>query len=282
MIELGKVNNLTVVRKSDLGYMLSDGETEVLLHYRESQKELDINASVSVYIYTDKENRKTATMNNPLLTMDTPNFVEVVNVIPEIGVFVNNNTPKDLLVSCDYLPYNSKQWPIIGDKLFCGLKIKKNYLVAKPLNRFDIISCHSKMVYANYESVAGYVIRIAEKGIGIVTEDKIYVFVPNSQLRGNYRLGQAVKVTITKMLDGEAYGTLNEHKEILMDDDKELILAYLRDNNGVMNLTAKSSSEEVEKLFKMSRKAFKRAYGALYKEQLIDFDENKTFLTKKL
>ena len=48
-----------------------------------------------------------------------------------------------------------------------------------------------------------------------------------------------------------------------------------------MKLTAKSSSEEVEALLKLSRKAFKRAYGGLYKDHLIEFDENKTYLTKK-
>ncbi len=85
-------------------------------------------------------------------------------------------------------------------------------------------------------------------------------------------------VTITKMLSKEAYGTLNEHKEILMDEDKATILEYLKAHKGVLPLTAKSSSEEVEKIFNMSRKAFKRAYGALYKEQRIDFDDTKTFL----
>lgn len=274
------MNHLKVLRKTDLGYMVSDGTEEILLHYREALSELEINQMVDVYIYTDKENRKTGTTATPSLMMGQPNFVRVVNRINGVGVFVDNHTPKDILISKDYLPYDEAQWPIINDLIFCELKIKKNSLTAKPVNRFDVLAFHSKTRYAETEQVCAYVLRLADKGIGLITKDLVYIFVPISQFRGKYRLGEEVTVTITKMLDGEAYGTLNEHKEILIDTDKEIILAYLKEHDGVLPLTAKSSSEAVEKFFQMSRKAFKRAYGALYKEHLIDFDEEKTYLRK--
>ena len=281
MIEVGKINKLRVLRKSDLGYMLTSGDEEVLMHFKQSNKELINGEEVSVYIYTDKENRKTATMQEPVLLMEKPNFAKVVQVIPGIGVFVNNNTPKDLFVSKDYLPYDSNLWPVIDDNIFVELKYKKNALVAKPVNRFDVIALSNNVKYAEGEKKDANVLRIAEKGIGLITRDLVYVFVTNHQLRKKYRLGEEVSVTITKMVDKEAYGTLNEHKEILMDTDKELILDYLNKHHGVMKLTAKSSAEEVEKIFGISRKAFKRAYGALYKEELISFDDEKTYLIKK-
>ena len=281
MIEIGKINNLKVLRKSDLGYMLTSNDEEVLMHFKQASKELNNGEEVSVYIYTDKENRKTATMQEPVLLIDKPNFASVVQVIPGIGVFVNNNTPKDLFVSKDYLPYDSNLWPLVDDLIFVEAKVKKNALVAKPVNRFDVIALSNNVRYAEGEKKDAYVLRIAEKGIGLITKDLVYVFVPKHQLRRNYRLGEEVSVTITKMVDKEAYGTLNEHKEILMDTDKEIILDYLNKHHGVMKLTAKSSSEEVEKVFGISRKAFKRAYGALYKEELISFDDEKTYLIKK-
>ena len=277
MIEIGKLNTLTVVRKSDLGYMLSDGVDEILMHFKESKKELNDNDSVTVYVYTDKENRKTATMNEPVLLMDKPNFTEVVNVIEGVGVFVSNNTPKDLLISKDYLPYDINEWPVPGDMVFSSLKVKRDSLVAKPVNRFAVLSLKSKTSYNEQELVEAYVLRIAEKGIGFITKDLIYVFVPNTQLRNKYRLGEKVTLTITKMMDSEAYGTLNARKEVLMDEDRETILNYLKEHHGIMKLTAKSSSEDVEKIFNMSRKAFKRALGGLYKDQIVEFDEEKTY-----
>ncbi len=71
MIEIGKINCLKVIRKTDLGYMVSDEKEEILLHYKEAERELEINQMVHVYIYTDSKNRKTATMNEALLTLDT-------------------------------------------------------------------------------------------------------------------------------------------------------------------------------------------------------------------
>ncbi|MDE6241031.1 MAG: hypothetical protein K2M08_01270 [Anaeroplasmataceae bacterium] len=280
MINIGTINHLKVLRKTDLGYMVSEGTEEILLHYREALLELEINQMVDVYVYTDKENRKTGTMATPNLLMGQPNFVHVVNRIAGVGVFIDNHTPKDILISRDYLPYDEEQWPIDGDLIFCELKVKKNALTAKPVNRFDVLELYKNVKYAENEQVSAYVLRIADKGIGLITKDLVYVFVPLSQFRGKYRLGEEVVVTITKMLDKEAYGSLNEHKEVLMDTDKQTILNYLERHNGVMPLTAKSSSDAVEKFFQMSRKAFKRAYGSLYKDHLIDFDEEKTYLRK--
>ena len=137
-----------------------------------------------------------------------------------------------------------------GEKLFIRLKQKGDILVGKPLNRFEIKELKTNMVYADYEAVNGVVCRIAEKGIGILTKDLVYVFVPSHQLRGVYHVGQEVMVTITKNVDGECYGTLNSRKEQMIDPDKEIILKYLEEHHGRMNLTAKSSSEEIEKVFK--------------------------------
>ncbi len=280
MINIGEMNHLTVKRKSDLGYMITDGIEEILLHYKEANKELELNEEIDVYVYTDKENRKTATMSNPKLLINKADFVTVVNKIEGVGVFIDNNTPKDIFISKDYLPYDLEKWPNIGDLLYCELKIKKNSLTAKPVNRFDITAKYKNVKYAEKEQVKARVLRIADKGIGLISYDLVYIFVPISQFRGKYRLGEEVEVSITKMLDVEAYGSLNEHKEILMDTDKEIILSYLKEHNNTMPLTAKSSSEDVEKYFQMSRKAFKRAYGSLYKDHLIDFDENNTYLRK--
>ena len=280
MIEIGKLNTLTVVRKSDLGYMLTDGTDEILMHFRQATQELENGKEITVFVYTDKEKRLCATMEEVKSTIVEPGFVKVIEVLPKIGVFIDNNTTKDVLISKDHLPYSEENWPQIDDTLFIKLKEKKSVLVGKPLNRFDILELHSEFKYEEYQIVQGYVCRISEKGIGIVTVDKVYVFVPLSQLRGVYRMGQEVNVTITKIINGECYGTLNAHKEILVDTDKEIILSYLKSHHGIMKLSAKSSSEEIEKTLKISRKAFKRALGSLYKERIVDTDDEKTSLLK--
>ncbi len=280
-MELGKYNKLKVLRKSDLGYMLTDGADEILMHFKQAKKEHEVGEELNVFIYTDDKKRPTGTEEDVLVTLDKPNFVKVVNKIESTGIFVDINCPKDIFISKDYLPINEEDWPNIGDILFIRLKIKKNALTAKPLNRYEIEEI-SNILYEERETKEGYISRISEKGVGIITKDIAYVFVPSNQLRAKYHLGEEVSVIISKKIENSYYGILNQHKENLIDVDKKTILDFLDNNNGILRLTSKSSSEEISKIFpNMSRKAFKRAYGGIYKERLIDFDDEKTWKIKK-
>ena len=281
MIKLGEFQKLEVIRLSDLGYMLSDGEEEVLLHFKQATKEYKPKDKVNVFIYSDKQGRKTATESAPIITLDKPGFVKVTEVLPGAGVFVDINTPKDIFISKDRLPYEETSWPVKGDEILGILKIRKDVLTAKPIDRFDIIGLHRKVNYIEGEDVKAIVVRVGEKGLSLATHDPMYIFVPKSQLRGKHRLGEEVNVTITKNLGEEYYGRLNAQKEEMIEPDKKIILDYLDKHHGVMKITAKTSAEVIEAELGLSRKAFKRAYGGLYKERIIDFDEEKTFVVKK-
>ena len=60
-MELGKYNKLKVLRKSDLGYMLTDGADEILMHFKQSLKEHEDGEELNVFIYTDDKKRPTGT-----------------------------------------------------------------------------------------------------------------------------------------------------------------------------------------------------------------------------
>jgi hypothetical protein len=52
------------------------------------------------------------------------------------------------------------------------------------------------------------------------------------------------------------------------------IIAKLKANNGVLMLSDKSPPEAIYAAFGVSKKVFKQAIGALYKQQLITIDKN--------
>ena len=54
-----------------------------------------------------------------------------------------------------------------------------------------------------------------------------------------------------------------------IEDDKAKILHQLTQKNGVLQLTDKSYPESIKFHLQMSKKAFKRALGALYKEKKV-------------
>ncbi len=278
-MNIGEINKLKVVRKSDLGFMLTDGKDDVLMHFRESIKEYNDNDEVEAFIFYDKAGRTCATTKTPVMTLSKPGFARVVNIINTMGIFLENNCSKDVLISKDYLPYELDKWPKINDIILAKLKLKGESLVAKPMNRDELKEMKNTIEYAEGELVNGFVSKISESGVGIISKDMTYIFVPKIMLRNDYHIGEEVSVKITKKNGNfEYYGSLNENKEVLVDKDKETIINYLKNHNGKMSITAKSSSEEIEARFKMSRKAFKRALGALYKEKVVSIDEDITTL----
>lgn len=279
-MRIGEINKLEVVRKSDLGYMLKDSEgNEVLLHFRESKDEHNASDFVNVFIYYDKQHRLCATENTPFVTLNKPGFVEVCEKITGTGIFVSNNTGKDVLISTDYLPYDYSVWPNVGDRLPIMLKLKKDKMVGKILNRLEICDIAHDGKYEIGEIVEAYVVRVAEAGVSLCSKEFKSIFVHHTMLREKMRLGQFVNVKIVYIKnDNEYNGSLVSQKEDQIDPDKEYLLSYLKGHNNQMPLDAKSSSEDVEKILNISRKAFKRALGGLYKDELIYFKDSKTYL----
>ena len=56
------------------------------------------------------------------------------------------------------------------------------------------------------------------------------------------------------------------------------ILTALEDNNGYLLLTDKSNPETIKQVLQMSKKNFKKAIGALYKERKIDLRDDGIYL----
>jgi predicted RNA-binding protein (virulence factor B family) len=75
-------------------------------------------------------------------------------------------------------------------------------------------------------------------------------------------------------LDGKIDLTLQPtgHQHTL--DFAEVLLRYLYENNGRCNLGDKSDAELIYDRFKVSKKAYKRAIGDLYKRHLIVIEED--------
>ncbi len=152
--------------------------------------------------------------------------------------------------------------------------------MAKPLNRYEIDDLKSNAKYELGSYIEAYVYRIGDAGINLVTKDMVNVFVHKSMYRENYRVGQMVVVKVIHEASSGYNGSLIEQKEKVIDSDKEILLRYLEANGGKMKLDAKSSSEEIEAKIHLSRKAFKRALGGLYKDRVVDFKDGYTIKIK--
>ena len=82
------------------------------------------------------------------------------------------------------------------------------------------------------------------------------------------------KVTAVKP-DGKLDLTLREKAYIQMDTDAEKILELLDSYAGVLPFSEKASPEVIKRETGLSKAAFKRAIGHLYKEKKITLDGGK-------
>lgn len=271
MIKIGTINNFTVIRQTDLGYMIEALNEEFFLHNNETQgARPEIGEVLRAFLYYDFKGRVAATLQIPTLTLNEIGFVDVVDVNSRLGVFVDIGIQKDLLVSKDDLPLNKNHWPVKGDKLLIEM-IEKNRLVGKPVT-IGQIKDDVKYNLKENDKVDAYVIRISEHGLNAITLNKDLIFIHHTQLRKTYRLGELIEVTITNAFDDALHGTLIMQKEHMIDLDSETILNYLKEH-GKVNLTNHSTPEAIKRIFTMSKKAFKRAVGSLYKQDLIEFSD---------
>ncbi len=279
MKNAGEVYSLKVLRKTDIGYMLTDGEDEYFLHNRQSNDELKEDEVVLAFLFYDSYKRLTATLEKPSVTVNSPSWAKVKEVNYKIGIFMDINISKDILISKDFLPENYDLWPQVDDLLYIVLKSKNNQLVAKIVGK-TLIDNREVGLYEG-EVVDANVTRIMPEGISCYTEELGIIFIHKTQMRSQVRLGEKISVKVVKVLDnGEYNGTLINQKENQMGDDAKIILNYLEKLNGKMRYGNDSKPEDILKIFNMSKKAFKRALGNLYKERKIKFEDNYTLLVR--
>ena len=278
-LKVGEINNLIVNRKTDIGFMLDSDEGEVFLHNNESlHRELVPGEEVSAFLYFDQKGRLAATLKEPLITVGNPGFLAVSAVHETLGVFMDMGIAKELLLSVDDLPFDKEEWPQQGEILYVAIKVKGK-LVAKLVSREDFPLEPEKPLELK-ETVKARVQKIGREGINLLTPEGHWIFVHHSMHKDVLHYGQEVNVKITFQSEKGYTGSLAPQKEVAIFDDANIILSYLI-RQEEMNLTSDSTPEEIFEAFKMSKKAFKRALGHLYKERKIDFVDGKTILVKK-
>lgn len=279
---IGEINKLRVKRETDISYILvQDNEPfEVFMHFNQATKRLQENELVDVFLYYDNKHRLCATMEDPIITTKKYGFVKCVSQKENVGCFMNIGIAKDILLSKDILPTNTKAWPRPNDTLPCILKVKKDSLVCKIISRDDITVKNASLKIN--DTISAYVISFTSTGLLAVDEAFNVIYVHKSMIRKKYRLGEEIILTIINInKKGEYNGSTITQKETMRLSDSEMLLNYLKEMGGIIPLGNLSSPEDIAKIFTLSKSAFKRAVGALYKERLIEIEDYRIILKEE-
>ena len=135
------------------------------------------------------------------------------------------------------------------------------------------------------DKVNGYVYRITDDGLNFIDEHYNIIFVHKSNTKKEYRVGEYIDgriININQNFENEYTATTIEQKELVLEDDKKTIMDYIDSHFGVIPFSENTTPEVIERVFKMSKAAFKRAIGSLYKDKLIIIEEERIISSKMI
>ena len=272
LMKSGQVVDLTVLEEQGSRYILTNGELEIPLNASDVEETLTIGEHVKVFLYTDRRGELQATTMVPHITEADYGWARVLKVTKE-GAFCDIGTSREVLVRAEDLPVIQEVWPDAGDLLYMTLRTDRNgdlfgrLITEEKVNDMYEVAAED----AFNKNITARPYRLLPVGsflLGVETPHRI--FVHESEMKSEPRLGQDVQVRIIDVKeDGSLNGSLLPRKHERLGEDADKILAYLESVGGKMPFSDKSTPEEVQEMFGMSKGAFKRALGTLMKARKI-------------
>ncbi|AWE08938.1 DNA-binding protein [Lysinibacillus sp. 2017] len=272
LMKSGQVVDLTVLEEQGSRYILTNGELEIPLNASDVEETLTIGEHVKVFLYTDRRGELQATTMVPHITEADYGWARVLKVTKE-GAFCDIGTSREILVRAEDLPVIEEVWPEAGDYLYMTLRTDRNgdlfgRLITEEKVNDMYEGAEEDMFNKNITARAYRLLPVGSFLLGVETPHRI--FVHESEMKAEPRLGQDVQVRIIDVKeDGSLNGSLLPRKHERLGDDADKILAYLESVDGKMPFGDKSTPEEVQEMFGMSKGAFKRALGTLMKARKI-------------
>ena len=272
MIKLGEKQKLTVVKKVDFGLYLAErpeDASRVLLPGKEAPGEARVGDTLEVFVYKDSKDRVISTTETPKLMMGQFAVLRVVSV-QKIGAFLDWGLPKDL-----FLPYKEQAAKLyVEDEVLVRLYIdKSSRLCASMKGLYELL--HTDSPYQAGDMVHGRVYEFSNNfGAFVAVDDQYSALVPAHEDHSFLRIGDVVEARVAEVKpDGKLTLTLREKAYLQMEKDAQRVLEVLEEYAGVLPFNDKASPEIIMREMKMSKGAFKRAVGYLYKEQKIEITE---------
>jgi predicted RNA-binding protein (virulence factor B family) len=251
MLEIGKINKLTVARETSSGYYLKDGDEfgEVFLPPKMALENISVGDEIEVFLYIDTKDMVVATCKHPVAVVGE---YALLNCIEEqdFGAFFSWGIEKDLLV-----PGNEQKISIRkGDEAVVRICLEEGT---------DRVFGTTKF---------GQLIPVDESDLGIrvIVNKKYLGIIYHSEVFSTVKIGVEIDGYVKKLReDGLVDAALQIQGIKNLDKSKIKIMEFLIKKGGISHLHDKSSPEEISDLLGMSKKTFKSAIGMLYRDKKI-------------
>ncbi len=280
MIEIGKYNTLQILRDTKVGLFLGNGNEaeDILLPNKYVPQDFKIGDEITVFVYLDHEERPVATTLEPYILLNEFALLRV-NYVNQVGAFLDWGMEKDILV-----PFREQARPMEKGKrylVYLYMDEKTNRLVAS--SKINQFLNNENLTVEKGEEVDLIVSHITDIGInviinemhkGLLYKDEVYddSIRTGDRMRGYIKnIRPDNKIDVSLQVPGYAN----------VEPNAQLILDELRASRGFLRLNDNSHPEDIKTVLKMSKKTFKKAVGALYKDKLIEIKDDGIYLVKE-
>ena len=281
MIKLGDYNTLKIVKTVDFGLYLDGGEEgEILLPQRYVTKDMKVGDEISVFIYLDQEERPVATTETPYAKVGEFVSLEVAWV-NQFGAFLNWGLMKDIF--CPFREQKKRmeqgQRHIVYIKvdedsyrLMATAKVEK-YLTTPIVTDLPLLQHGTEVDILVWQKT--------DLGFKVIVNNKFQGLIFENQIFQPLHSGMKLKAYVDHVRqDGKIDIVLQQTGRQQTLDFAETLLRYLYENDGFCNLGDKSPAELIYDRFQVSKKAYKKAIGDLYKRRMITIEDEGIRLVK--
>lgn len=266
MIRIGEYSTLEILRDTDPGLFLGDEEgNDVLLPNKYVPEEFEIGDKLEVFVYLDHEERPVATTLKPHIKPGEFALLRC-NYTNKFGAFLDWNLEKDL-----FCPFKEQAFKMRkGDwyLVYCYIDEETDRLVAS--SKTNSFLSNKDLTVKQFDEVDLIVSHPSEIGMNVIVNEQHLGLIYTDDIFKDISVGDRLKGIVKKVRhDNKLDISLSQIGYRNIEPNAELVLKELKDNSGFLPFTDKSSPDDIKESFQMSKKAFKKAIGSLYKQRVI-------------
>lgn len=265
-IQLGKYNQLEVVKEVDFGmYLDGDEDGEILLPKRYVPEGCKPGDVLNVFIYLDMDERLVATTLDPYVQVGEFACLEVAWV-NQFGAFLDWGLMKDLFV-----PFREQKAKMQkGGRYIVHVHLDdESYRIVASAKVEHYLS-KEKPTYKLGEEVHILVWQWTDLGYKVIVDNRFSGMLFHNEIFQPLEMGMQMKAFVKHVReDGKIDLILQRSGARNVEDFAEVLLQFIKDNNGYTSVNDKTDAETIYQTFGVSKKTFKKAVGDLYKKRLI-------------
>jgi hypothetical protein len=226
-----------------------------------------VGGTVEAFVYTEKDGEVVATTLLPKVEVGQFGVCEVVELAGP-GAYLDWGLERDLLVpfALQHQPLKVGQTVVVAvdvddrDRLFGSTRLAEFF--ERDVQQLAVGQEVELLVYGM--NAHGVLLVVDGRYTGLAYHDAVY-----------QRLGVGDRLTgwVAEHRDDRVDVSLQRTAKRGRQDARSTLLAALEANDGWLPLHDRSSPVAIQRSLQMSKKAFKRAVGALYKERLVTLED---------